>query len=73
MKMNEIVKTKKHYPNYKGATIIIDTILKFRHNKKAVTLSGRKEVCLLSDNILSLILSVVASVIAYYICKWLDR
>ena len=73
MKMNEIVKTKKHYPNYKGTTTIIDTIINFRHNKKAVTLSGRKEVRLLSDNILSLILSVVASVIAYYICKWLDR
>ena len=45
MKMNEIVKTKTHYPAYKGTTIIIDTIINFMHNRKAVTLSSGKEVC----------------------------
>ena len=32
-----------------------------------------KEVYSSLDNILSLIISVAASVISYYICKWLDR
>ena len=59
--------------NIKSNFPLIDTIINFRHNKKAVTLSSWKEVYCMFDNILSLILSVAASVIAYYICKWLDR
>ena len=64
---------QKRIPNIKSNFPLIDTITKFRHNKKAVTLSSWKEVHHLFDYILSLILSVAASVIAYYICKWLDR
>ena len=33
--------------------------------------SGRKEVIII-DYIIDFLLAVVASVIAYYICKWLD-
>lgn len=36
------------------------------------TLSGRKEVKLMSDLILTFLVSVGASVVGYYICKWLD-
>ncbi|EKC80530.1 hypothetical protein LEA_01285, partial [human gut metagenome] len=36
-----------------------------------LTLSSRKEVALL-DIIITFFLSVIASVVAYYICKWLD-
>ena len=36
-----------------------------------LTLSSRKEVTALYV-ILDLVLSIIASVIAYYICKWLD-
>ena len=39
---------------------------------KLSTLSSRKEVFQL-HYIISFILSVAASVVAYYICKWLDR
>ena len=38
---------------------------------QAATLSGRKEVSLI-DFLISFIISVEASVAAYYICKWLD-
>lgn len=37
-----------------------------------LTLSGRKEVTFL-ELLISFFLSVGASVVAYYICKWLDR
>ena len=33
----------------------------------------RKGVVLFMDLVLSFMLSILASVIAYYICKWLDR
>lgn len=33
----------------------------------------RKGGVLLIDDIFSFILSIFASIIAYYICKWLDR
>lgn len=36
-----------------------------------LTLSSRKEVTAL-HTIFDLIVSIIASVIAYYICKWLD-
>lgn len=35
--------------------------------------SGRKEVVAVKAQISDLIVSVVASVISYYICKWLGR
>ena len=36
-----------------------------------LTLSGRKEMTVL-QNFLDFVFSIIASVIAYYICKWLD-
>nr|DAJ71887.1 MAG TPA: Protein of unknown function (DUF1494) [Inoviridae sp.] len=36
-----------------------------------LTLSSRKEVSVL-ELLVSFIISVIASVVGYYICKWLD-
>ena len=36
------------------------------------TLSSRKEVSLM-EYILAFLISVLASIVGYYICKWLDR
>ena len=52
---------------------VLDFIMLLQHNIKAVTLSGRKEVHLMFDIIIPFIVSVAASIAAYYICKWLDR
>ena len=38
----------------------------------AATLSSRKEVFQL-ENVIAFIISLVASVVSYYLCKWLDR
>ena len=59
--------------NYLPFYNVFDKILFCRHNRKAVTLSSWKEVYCMFDSFLSVILSVIASVISYYICKWLDR
>lgn len=41
------------------------------YNTTAATLSSRKEVYLL-EYLIAFIISVVAGVVSYYICKWLD-
>jgi len=37
------------------------------------TLSSRREVRLMNECILTFLVSVGASVVGFYICKWLDR
>ena len=41
------------------------------YDSHAVNPSGRKEVVVI-EYLVNFLLAVVASVIAYYICKWLD-
>lgn len=36
-------------------------------------LGNRKGVCCLTDLLISFLVSVMASVASYYVCKWLDR
>lgn len=45
---------------------------KFGTISSAATLSSRKEVFQL-ENVIAFIISLVASVVSYYLCKWLDR
>lgn len=45
---------------------------KFDIISSAATLSSRKEVFQL-ENVIAFIISLVASVVSYYLCKWLDR
>ena len=51
----------------------LDFIMLLQHNRKAVTLSGRKEVPKMSNIVIPFIVSVAAGIVSYYICKWLDR
>ena len=45
---------------------------KFGTISSAATLSSRKEVFQL-ENVIAFIISLAASVVSYYLCKWLDR
>ena len=45
---------------------------KFGTISSAATLSSRKEVFQL-ENVIAFIISLVASVVSYYLCKWLER
>ncbi|MBQ9839782.1 MAG: hypothetical protein IJO56_09890 [Oscillospiraceae bacterium] len=56
----------------KSNSLVLLFLSKFGTISSAATLSSRKEVFQL-ENVIAFIISLVASVVSYYLCKWLDR
>ena len=56
----------------KSNPLVLLFLSKFGTISSAATLSSRKEVFQL-ENVIAFIISLVASVVSYYLCKWLDR
>lgn len=56
----------------KSNSLVLFFLSKFGTISSAATLSSRKEVFQL-ENVIAFIISLVASVVSYYLCKWLDR
>lgn len=56
----------------KSSSLVLLFLSNFGTISSAATLSSRKEVFQL-ENVIAFIISLAASVVSYYLCKWLDR
>lgn len=56
----------------KSHVLVLRFLSKFDTIANAATLSSRKEVFQL-ENVIAFIISLAASVVSYYLCKWLDQ